>query len=171
MHMADYYSEIAEGYDELHSAEQEKKLHDFLARVALRHNLTLLDVGCGTGRSAKLLSFYDLQWHGIDPSDGLLAQADSEIRARIRKASAEDIPWPDASFDIIISLTALQNFIHPAKGTQEMKRVAKPGALLLISFLKKSQKHEELNRLLHEHLIVKEQWEQEQDMMYICENK
>ena len=164
----DYYSIIAAGYDELHGAEQDEKLMEFLQRIDPSPQATLLDVGCGTGRSMRLL---DVHWHGIDPSPGLLAHASPPARLRMKLAPAEAIPYPDASFDIILSLTALQNFQDPAAGIVEMQRVAKPGALFLISFLKKSPRCMELRRLLEERFTVQECWEHSKDAMYICTSK
>jgi ubiquinone/menaquinone biosynthesis C-methylase UbiE len=162
----DYYSSIAAGYDELHGQEQDEKLQEFLKKIQLNHNITLLDVGCGTGRSASF--FEELHWHGIEPAAGLIAQAPSHIRLRIKQASAEDIPFPDASFDVILSLTALQNFDSPVQGVKEMKRVAKPGALYLISFLKKSAKAAELQALIQNEFSSVEMWEQSKDYMFCC---
>jgi ubiquinone/menaquinone biosynthesis C-methylase UbiE len=166
--MDDYYSKIASGYDELHGQEQDEKLQELLDHVELRHNLTLLDVGCGTGRSAAQLELAGVHWHGIEPSPGLIAQAPPHVRLRIKQAAAESIPYPEASFDIIISLTAMQNFADPEQGVREMIRVAKPEALFLVSFLKKSQKKELLDRLLRQHLRIEESWEQSKDLMYIA---
>lgn len=164
----DYYSSIAAGYNNLHGEEQDKKLQRFLERVNLKENLTLLDVGCGTGRSFTQLELYNVQWHGIDPSKGLREQASKQIQARIILAAAEQIPWPEASFDVILSLTALQNFADPHKGLKEMRRVAKPGALVMISFLRKSDKKNMLDTLIRSTFTVEESWEEAQDCMYLC---
>jgi ubiquinone/menaquinone biosynthesis C-methylase UbiE len=162
----DYYSTIAAGYNELHGAEQDEKLREFFERIELRNNITLLDVGCGTGRSAEF--FDNIHWYGIDPSSGLIAQAPASARLRIKEASAESIPFPDASFDVILSLTALQNFTDAKQGINEMKRVAKPGAVFLISFLKKSPRAQTLRALMKEEFSIVEAWEQDKDYMYIC---
>lgn len=161
----DYYSGIAAGYDELHGAEQDEKLREFLGKVTLPACTVLLDVGCGTGRSALLLN---VDWQGIEPSPGLIAQAPASIRTRITIGSAEQLPYPDGHFDAVLSLTALQNFSDPAKGLAEMGRVSKREAIILISFLKKSPKAERLDALIRERLIVDDSWEQSKDMMYIC---
>jgi demethylmenaquinone methyltransferase/2-methoxy-6-polyprenyl-1,4-benzoquinol methylase len=165
--MDEYYTEIASGYDALHGEEQDRKLRQFLERVRLREGLVVLDVGCGTGRSAAMLALYDAHWHGIDPSSGLLAYARMQ-KGKAVQGMAEAMPYPDASFDVVISLTALQNFIDPIKGLKEMRRVAKPGAIFFISFLKKAAKHEELDTAIRSLYAVEEHWEEPQDRMYIC---
>jgi len=161
-----YYSDIAEGYDELHGAEQDRKLQQFLDRVTLNPHSTLLDVGCATGRSAQLL---DVQWFGVEPAKGLIEQAPPEIRERIKHAKGE-LPFPEAGFDTILSLTCLQNYDDIPQGIREMVRVCKPNGLLLISFLKKAK-----NAAVIEHEIrtlhVEDFWEEQHDKMFICRRK
>jgi len=163
----EYYTAIAGGYDELHGEEQDEKLAEFLSKIEILQNLTLLDVGCGTGRSARLLE--GVSWFGIEPSWGMIDQATPETKLRIQHGHAESLPWPDANFDIVLSLTSLQNFMEPARGIEEMHRVCKPNGLIMLSFLKKSPKHKELDELIKRSLHVRESWEQEKDMMYLCQ--
>jgi ubiquinone/menaquinone biosynthesis C-methylase UbiE len=164
----DYYSEIAAGYNELHGQEQYEKLQEFLEKLALR-GITLhgklLDIGCGAGRSARLLA---VDWHGIEPSVGLRAQADELIIKKIVIGKGEQLPWQDQEFDVILSLTALQNYDTPREGLAEIRRVAKQEAVILISFIKKSAKRDLLDRMIHANFIVLDFWEQSKDCMYIC---
>jgi len=165
----EYYNTIAASYDRLHGEEQDKKLKDLLLHVELRQNITLLDVGCGTGRSKRLLDLYDIQWHGVEPSEGLIHQAPQDAQHRIKRAAAEHIPFPDASFDVILSLTAIQNFDDVQKSFKEMKRVTKKGGLFLLSFLKKSPRTKDLEQQIRAIFTVKESWEQEKDILFVCE--
>ena len=162
----DYYSEIAEGYDELHGEEQDAKLREFMDKITFLPGWNLLDVGCGTGSSARMLR--NVKWQGLEPARGLIDQAHPSVQRKITQAAAENIPFPSGMFDVILSLTALQNFDDPARGLDEMARVCKENGILLISFLKKSPKAEQLDALIKENLAVRESWEGEKDMMYVC---
>jgi len=164
----DFYSTIAPGYDELYGEEQDAKLREFLEKVTLLPGWSLLDVGCGTGRSAKLLR--NVKWQGLEPAQGLIKCAPEDVQRKITLASAEAIPFPAGMFDVILSLTALQNFDDPKKGLDEMARVCKKNGLLLISFLKKFSKTEKLDALIRETFLVRDSWEQEKDVMYVCGN-
>ncbi len=161
-----YYSAIAQGYDALYGEEQDRKLAQFLARVELPRDATLLDVGCGTGRSAAMLP--DVRWHGVEPAQGLIAHAPPGVRGRILQGAAERLPFPDASFDVVLSLTALQNFDDPAQGLREMRRVCKRGGALLVSFLARSPNAQLLDAAVRRELAVLDAWEDEKDAMYVC---
>jgi ubiquinone/menaquinone biosynthesis C-methylase UbiE len=176
--MTDYYSDIAPGYDQLHGAEQDAKLRELLRRAAaqgivIAPNTKVLDVGCGMGRSAALLAAEGfspdvIDWHGVEPSDGLVTQAPPEVRSRITIAPGEHIPFPDRSFSIVVSLTALHNYDDIVQGVQELRRVLMAGGVLLISTLRKSSKRAEIDALLRSTFSVVDSWEFAQDVQYIC---
>lgn len=167
--MDEYYNHIAPGYDTLHGEEQDRKLEAFLRKISLAPNSTILDVGCGTGRS---IAFFDgMQWHGIEPSSGLIAHAHPEAKNRILQGRGEELPYPEGSFDIILSLTALQNYDDPEKGLGEMHRVCKPQGMVLISFIRKTQKREVLDTAIRKTFSVLDSWEEAQDICYICKRE
>ncbi len=165
--MDDYYSQIAPGYDALHGAEQDAKTRELLAKVELPQNATVLDVGCGTGRSSLLLP--DAQWHGIEPSPGLIAYAAPDICGRIFAGRAEDLPFGEASFDAVLCVTVLQNVTDAHKALSEMRRVLKPNGVLLLSFLRKAQHRDSYEKIVRELFHVKATWEFAQDVCYVCE--
>ena len=102
-----YYDEISQGYEELHKEEQLKKIN--LIKKYLKPNPEdkLLDVGCGTGLTTEPWS---CKRYGIDPAKKLLARAKQRDKIEYTLAPAENIPYPDNFFDIVISITAIQNF-------------------------------------------------------------
>ena len=131
-----YYDEIARGYDELHKEEQLAKL-DFIKSLQLIfQGDRLLDVGCGTGFSLDYFSH--IKAIGIDPSKKLLEQYKGEQKTLV--ASAEELPFSNNYFDIIISVTAMQNFTDIPKSLNEIKRCGKERFIL--SMLKHSPKRE-----------------------------
>ena len=140
-----YYDEISEGYEELHKEEQEKKIAIIEKEITINPDDKLLDVGCGTGLTTR-------QWNcrrfGIDPSKKLLEKAkQADPEGEYIEAPAENLPFKDNEFDIVISITAIQNFNDIEKGLKEIKRVGKNKFIL--TFLKKSPKKEKIESLIN----------------------
>jgi ubiquinone/menaquinone biosynthesis C-methylase UbiE len=158
-----YYDEISEGYEELHSEEQLKKVALIKGKLELKKSDKLLDVGCGTGLTTEPWS---CERYGVDPAKQLLAKARNKDEIEYKLAPAEDIPYDDNTFDVVISITAIQNFADVRKGLSEIKRVGKDRFVL--SFLKKSAKKREIDKLIREMFDVSEVVEEEKDMIYFC---
>lgn len=159
-----YYDHIAQGYDELHGEEQLKKLALIKNKLdeldfKINKNTKLLDVGCGTGISTD---FWDCDATGIDPSERLLKQ-NKKGKSKLIHAKAEKIPFPDNSFDIVISVTAIQNFKDIKKGLDEIKRVGKD--MFALSFLKKSEKSGKIKNLIEEKYNIIDIIEEEKDII------
>ena len=69
----------------------------------------------------------DAQIFGIDISEYAIANSKLEIRDRLQVGNASQLPWPDNTFDLVISLTTLHN-LHAydlEKALLEMERVGK----------------------------------------------
>ena len=74
-------------------------------------NLNILDIGCGKG-----YLLYDLlkiipnaKIYGIDISEYAIANSKSEIRSRLKVGNATELPWPDNTFDLVLSINTLHN--------------------------------------------------------------
>jgi ubiquinone/menaquinone biosynthesis C-methylase UbiE len=93
----------------------------------------VLDVGCGPGAltSELALRVGPEQVAAVDPFEGFaLACADRVPGADVRTAPAERLPWPDSSFDAVLSHLVI-NFLEDADtGVREMRRVLNPGGTL-----------------------------------------
>lgn len=97
---------------------------------------SILDVGCGTGALSKLLFDKGLKVTGVDPSKGMLAQANKRLRNKnielIEIISGEKLPFLDNSFDIVIS-SYVAHGLNPKDRIilyEEMKRVSKKYVIL-----------------------------------------
>ncbi len=111
-----YYDAIAQGYNELHGEEQRAKYHLIAERLQLPPNASVLDVGAGTG-----IGYDIIRSVGIDPSAALLAQ---HPHPDSRVGIAEALPFPDKSFDAVISVTALHH-AEPIAALAELRRVSR----------------------------------------------
>ena len=115
----------------------------------LKAGQKVLDVGCGM---AHLL--YELTQvvpgiivNGIDISQYALEHAKEEIRDRVRYGQAQDIPFADNEFDLVISLTTLHNLkVFDLKiAVQEIERVSKDNSYIMVESFRKYK--EEVNML------------------------
>src|SRR5687767_3978152 len=106
----------------------------------LRHlpNLSgtlLLEVAIGDGRNMPLIPA-DCQVFGVDISRVLLEKcqrdyADREIHLIV--GEAESLPFPDSTFDNLLSVGALNHVNDPGQSLKEMARVVKPGGMVVVA--------------------------------------
>lgn len=129
-----YYDALASGYDALYEEEQQKKLKLLEREIQFRGKI--LDIGAGTCIIARALrQRKHIACVSVDPSAKMLAQGIGERHA----ATAEQLPFSDHSFDVVVSLTALHH-CDIKKALLEIKRVSKPEAIVALSFLQQSKK-------------------------------
>lgn len=158
-----YYDSISEGYEELHKEEQLKKVALIREHLTVKKTDKLLDVGCGTGLTTEP---WDCERYGIDPSAGLLARARQQDKITYVQASAESIPYPDHFFDVVISVTALQNFSDVEKGLFEIKRVGK--CRFVLTFLKRSPKKRIIESAIQKMFHINRRIEEEKDLIFLA---
>ena len=100
----------------------------------------ILDVACGTGdmcenwdKFAKEQGIKVDKIVGADPSVGMLEEAKKKgLNATFVEAEAKDLPFKDASVDILSISYGLRNVVDRKEGLAEFYRVLKPGGLLVI---------------------------------------
>jgi len=106
----------------------------------------VLDVGCGTGTlglAAKRRVGAKGQVHGIDPSKEMIARARAKANRKsvaivFDIASAQKLPFPDASFDVVLSSLMLHHLPDREQAVAEMRRVLTPsGRLMVVELVKK----------------------------------
>lgn len=120
-------------------------LHRTMLEVAVveRPDATaILDVGCGTGRLLRGLeaAFPGARLEGVDAASEMVAQAQATLpegsRIRLRQATAEKLPFPDASFDLVFSSMTFHHWADQRAGIKEVARVLTPsGRWLLADFV------------------------------------
>jgi ubiquinone/menaquinone biosynthesis C-methylase UbiE len=90
-----------------------------------------LDVACGTGQSSVALKEIAEQIVGADPSEKMLALAPRDERIRYVRATAENLPFPGAEFDLVTVSLALHWFDRDPF-LAEAARVVKPSGWVVI---------------------------------------
>jgi ubiquinone/menaquinone biosynthesis C-methylase UbiE len=112
---------------------------DLIRKAELQPGEHVLDVACGTGIIARLA----LQQvgetgsvTGLDINPGMLAVARSVTQnssIEWHEASAEDMPFPDDSFDVVICQLGIQFMEDRSAALQEMYRVLMPGGRMFLN--------------------------------------
>jgi len=100
--------------------------------------LTLLDVGAGSGTISASLAKYMPQGQVTvtDISEDILRRAEDFARQagvsniRFQTASIYELPFPDASFDVVHASMVLCHLDSPVDALKEMIRVARPGGVV-----------------------------------------
>lgn len=115
----------------------------------LRSGQKVLDVGCG-----KAYLLYELTQvvsglivQGIDLSQYALAHAKEEIKQNLQYGKAQELPYQDNEFDLVISLATLHNLriYDLKKAVQEIERVSKGNSYIMVESFRNDR--EEVNML------------------------
>ena len=102
----------------------------------------VLDIGCGGGFDTffgAIMVGPEGKAVGIDMIPGMLARARENLRntpltnVTFQEASAENLPFPDESFDVVISNGVFNLVPDKARAVAEVFRVLKPGGRVMIA--------------------------------------
>ena len=116
---------------------------DALGRAGLRRDMRLLDVGIGTGlvaRQAAAIVGDPALVSGLDPSPGMLRNAQVPAGVQLVEGCAEKIPYPDARFDFVSMGYALRHIADLSVAFCEFFRVLRPGGRLCILEITRPEK-------------------------------
>jgi len=145
----DLFAAIAQRYDLLNDLQSFGLHRRWKRRVvelaAVQSGNRALDLCCGTGDIAFALARHGAEVTGLDFSQAMLEIAETRRRKNSKsqisnlksnpqfiQGDARQIPFPDASFDIVTVGYGLRNLTSWEKGLDEMHRVARPGARLVV---------------------------------------
>jgi SAM-dependent methyltransferase len=110
------YDGIAARFDQRYQYQSFPGIQARLRRLANRPGARVLEFGCGTGHWLKILDDSPVQLIGLDPSRPMLEKARiCASKAGFVCASAEHIPFPARSFDLIFCVNAFHHFSDPNK--------------------------------------------------------
>jgi SAM-dependent methyltransferase len=99
-----------------------------LEETAIGPGTALLDVACGPGLAAQLASRRGAKVAGLDAAAAAIAIARERMpHGDFRTGDMEELPWPDAAFDIVTSFNGFQFAADLASALREARRVTRVG--------------------------------------------
>lgn len=131
------YSRLAPVYDTRWSFYVEATTSATIARLSLPPTGRVLDVGCGTGVLLQKIAhkYPQATLVGMDPVPEMLGVARERVPAstQLREGWAEELPFEDNDFDVVVSCNMFHYVRQPVSALMEMHRVLRPGGELLIT--------------------------------------
>jgi SAM-dependent methyltransferase len=111
---------------------------EFMAGIDLRPGMKVLDAACGTGNLAVIAARRGCVTSGLDIAANLIAQARERasqlsLAIQFTEGDAEAMPYPDASFDAVVSMYGVMFAPRPERVVNELVRVTKPGGLIALA--------------------------------------
>jgi ubiquinone/menaquinone biosynthesis C-methylase UbiE len=137
-------NKLQSAYDEI-AHQYEKRIwfdQHILGVARLRKRLLskatgkILEVACGTGQNLPMFAL-NSDITAVDLSPKMLEQARANaikhgLNVNLVVMDAENLEFPDASFDTVVSTLSTCTFPNPIKALQEIKRVCRPDGLILL---------------------------------------
>ena len=129
------YAWQAPRYDRRWKGYLEASLSPTLGALVLPPSARALDVGCGTGVLLERIRERGVEGWGVDLSPEMLGVAAERLGggARLVRADAGALPFPDACFDAVASSSALHHWPDPTRTVAEMLRVLRPGGQMVLT--------------------------------------
>jgi ubiquinone/menaquinone biosynthesis C-methylase UbiE len=110
-----------------------------LAAAEMPRPITILDIGCGTGRLLRAAAqrFPKARLEGVDAAAGMVQEAKAlrppGTTIHFQQARAEALPFPDGEFDLVFSTLTFHHWSDQDGGTSEVSRVLAPGGRWLFA--------------------------------------
>jgi ubiquinone/menaquinone biosynthesis C-methylase UbiE len=138
------YDSTAKIYDERYAGIQRKK-YEVVKKYLPKSAERILDLGCGTGMFLEELAERGGLVVGVDSSARMLGIARKRAgEVSLVCADADHLPFKDGSFDVVVSITLLQNMPKPEETMKEMGRVLKSKGVAIVTSLKRKHCPEKL---------------------------
>lgn len=122
----------------------------FTAHYGLTEDCSILDVGCAKGFMLKDFSIRlpSARLVGVDISPYAVAHAERDIQRYLQIASADDLPFDDESFDLVVSINTIHNLDRAGciRAFAELERVGRGKAFVMVDGWKNDEERELLLR-------------------------
>src|SRR5215469_9973261 len=111
---------------------------NFVERIGIPAGSKVLDVACGSGntsipaaKAGGSVTGVDIAANSLEKARGRAARED--VSVDFREGDAEDLPFPDASFDVVLTMFGAMFAPRPEKVAAELLRVCKPGGIIAMA--------------------------------------
>lgn len=134
-----YYDDFAQRYEAARRPNDPTGYHALLDDLEVDlvrrygQGKSVLEAGCGTGLLLERFAAFASRAEGFDLSPGMLEKA-RERGLSVKEGSVTEIPFEDASFDVVCSFKVLAHVPDIEKALAEMARVTRPGGVILAEF-------------------------------------
>ena len=129
------FNNAAAKYDNLGGRLSRRFYRLLLEQVDLTPDMSLLDVGCGTGTILRAMAdSCSIRGFGIDMAENMIEEAKRKCpEMDIRLSRCEETPFEDDTFDVVTTCMAYHHFSDKAGFAIETARILKPGGHLYIA--------------------------------------
>lgn len=109
--------------------------------------ISIIDIGCGSGKIYNGLESYVNPYIGVDPSDKMLSYIQKGPNQQFIRAVGEQLPLKENIADIVLLKSVLDQCYSPTKVVSEAKRVLKNNGWLIISLSNKNSYYASIRKL------------------------
>ena len=135
-----YFNDNALEWDSMRAAFFSEAVREAsIAKAWLRPEMTVADIGGGTGFMTAGIALFVREVHLVDQSPSMIEIAQKKLSSitniHYHEADGRQIPLPDAAVDVVFANMYLHHCTDPLLSIQEMVRILKPGGRIIITDL------------------------------------
>ncbi|SDR34411.1 methyltransferase domain-containing protein [Natronobacterium texcoconense] len=133
-----FYKYLSKVYDQVNPFIWNEEMRaEALELLDLEEDMTVLDVGCGTGFATEGLLEHIDEVYALDQSEHQLEKAYGKFGKRappvhFHRGDAERLPFATDTFDVVWSSGSIEYWPNPILALREFRRVLKPGGQVLV---------------------------------------
>jgi ubiquinone/menaquinone biosynthesis C-methylase UbiE len=127
------YDSIGQSYSKFRLPDP-RILDSLLNLLQLEPGSIIADIGAGTGGYSRAIAEQGFFLYAVEPSSVMRSQSIKHSRVQWFTGFAENIPLLTSSVDAVISVLAIHHFSNLENALSEMNRVARRGALIILTF-------------------------------------